>query len=317
MRQFLNTKEVSYNAIFYSAFKALILFELLLDSPKTLEQISDFFSQLPYIKSKISKDTLRVYINTFKNAGCNVEKKLTKAKRREYAYYIPDNPFRPTISKNQVRRLFELYDFIMYNLPFEELLNIELLLKKIDIYFKDKIFFEFYEKHSLLKDFDVKLLEDLNQCCKENALVTVLYESPRSGFKEIPIIAYRMKVQNYKLYLEGFGMEYKQEAIFLVNRISQITNVVPGEEIELPEEKLLTIVFELYDPNVVLSECEEVLSERNGDIRIVKHKTNNKVLTIHRFLQLGDACKILEPTEFKEEFISALKSAREVYLNGE
>ena len=126
MRQYINTKEVSYNAIFYSAFKALVVFNLLLDSPKTLDQISDFLSNLPHIKSKLSKDSLRVYINTFKKAGCTVEKKLTKAKRREYAYFIPENPFRPTINKIQAKKLFEIYEFIMYNLPFEELLNTDL-----------------------------------------------------------------------------------------------------------------------------------------------------------------------------------------------
>lgn len=316
MRQYLNTKEVSYNAIFYSAFKALIVFDLLLNSPKTLDQISDVLSKLPYFKSKISKDTLRVYINTFRNAGCNVEKKLTGEKRREYAYFIPENPFRLAINEQQARKLFEIYEFIMYNLPFEDLLNADLLLRRLNEILKNDSFFELYEQHSLLKNFELGLLTELEQCCKENALVTVLYNSPRSGFKEIPIIAYRMKVQNYKLYLEGFGMEYKTEGIFLMDRIIKITNVIPGEEVEMPMENFFDIIFELYDPRAELEECEEVISEQNG-VRTVKHRTSNKVLTTHRFLQLADSCKILEPTEFKNEFIATLKSTREVYLYGE
>ena len=316
MRQYINTKEVSYNAIFYSAFKALVVFNLLLDSPKTLDQISDFLSNLPHIKSKLSKDSLRVYINTFKKAGCTVEKKLTKAKRREYAYFIPENPFRPTINKIQAKKLFEIYEFIMYNLPFEELLNTDLLLQKFDFHFKDESFHELYLQQSLLKNFDLNLLKQLEQCCQENALVTVLYNSPRSGFKEIPIIAYKMRVHNYKLYLEGFGMEYKTEGIFLMDRILKITNIIPGEEVEMPQENFFDIIFELYDPTAEIMECEEIISE-NNDVRTVKHRTSNKVLTTHRFLQLADSCKILGPVEYKNEFIAALKSAREVYLYGE
>ncbi len=316
MRQYINTKEVSYSAIFYSAFKALIVFDMLLQSPKTLDEISDYLSKLPYIKSKLSKDSLRVYINTFKNAGCNVEKKLTKAKRREYAYFIPENPFRPTINELQAKKLFEIYEFIMYNLPFEELLNADLLLRKFDYHVNNVAFHELYLEHSLLKNFDLNLLKQLEQCCKENALVTVLYNSPRSGFKEIPIIAYKMKVQNYKLYLEGFGMEYKTEGIFLMDRIIKITDIIPGEEVEMPQENFFDIIFELYDPTAELMECEEIISEI-GDIRTVKHRTSNKVLTTHRFLQLADSCKILEPVEYRDEFIAALKSAREVYLYGD
>lgn len=315
MRQYLYTKEVSYNAIFYSAFKALIVFELLLASPKTLDQIRDFLVKLPYIKSTISKDTLRVYINTFKCAGCKVEKKLTGEKRREYSYFIPDNPFRPVISETQAQKLFEIYDIIMYNMPFEELLKVEILIKKLDRCFKDKIFHELYERHSVLKDCDFNLLKELEQCCKENALVTVLYNSPRSGFKEIPIIAHNMKIQNYKLYLEGFGMEYKEEAIFLLSRIVKITNIIPGEEVNVPADNSFVITFELYDPDEKLTENEIVIS-KSGNTRVIQHKTNNKMLSTQRFLQLADSCKILEPASYKQEFISALKAAKEVYVYG-
>lgn len=315
MRQILSTKEVSYNAIFYSAFKALIVFELLLESPKTLEQISDFLVKRPYIKSTISKDTLRVYINSFKKAGCNVERTLTGEKRREYAYYIPDNPFRPVISKTQTKQLFDIYDMIMYNMPFETLLNFDLLIRKFDTCFKDEAFHKQYEEHSLLKAFDVELLRELEQCCKDNSLVTVLYNSPRSGFKEIPIIAHKMKIQNYKLYLEGFGKEYNQEGIFLVSRITKITNIISGENVELPNDNFLEIICEFYNPQIQLAENETVISE-TGSTRLVKHITTNKVLTNHRFLQLADNCKILEPECYQKEFITLLKSAKEVYANG-
>ena len=315
MRQYLYTKDVSYNAIFYSAFKALIVFELLLSSPRTLDQISDFLAKLPYIKANISKDTLRVYINTFKNAGCKIEKKLTGEQRREYSYFIPDNPFRPVISAIQAQMLFDIYDIIMYNMPFEELLKVEILIKKLNSCFKDKTFHELYNSHSILKDFDINVLKELAQCCKENDMVTVLYNSPRSGFKEISIIAHNMKIQNYKLYLEGFGMEYKEEAIFLLSRIVKITNIIPGAEVKAPTDNSFVITFELYNPEENLAENETVISQ-SGNTRTVKHTTNNRILSTQRFLQLADSCKILEPANFKQEFISALKAAKEVYLYG-
>ena len=315
MQQYYKTKEVSYNAIFYSAFKALIVFELLMQSPKTLDQLCETLIKMPYIKSKISKDTLRVYINSFKIAGCKVEKKLTGEKHREYAYFIEENPFRPNVTEFQSKKLFDIYDTIMYNLPFEELLKIDLLFRKFKQSFKNAFFDEQYSKHSLLKDFDIDMLATLEQCCKENALVTVLYKSPRSGLKEIPIIAHNMKIQSEKLYIEGFGMEYKQEAIFLISRIIKITNIVPGENISLPQENILEVICEFYDPEIELTPNETLILQ-NGSTRTILHKTDNKVLSNHRFLQLANYCKILEPEEYRNEFITALKTVKGLYENG-
>ncbi|MCM1010514.1 MAG: hypothetical protein NC390_06530 [Fusobacterium sp.] len=316
MQQFLKTKEVRYNVIFHSAFKALIVFQLLMESPKTLDQLCEALKKTPYIKPTISKDTLRVYINSFKVAGCNVVKKLTKEKRREYAYFIEDNPFRPIISEAQTKKLFEIYDIIMYNMTFEELLNVDLLFQKFNHCLKNEYFAELYEKHSLLKEMDFEMLRTLEQCCKENSLVTVLYNSPRSGLKEIPIVAHKMKVQNYKLYIEGFGLEYKEEAIFLVNRIAKITNIVPSEEVNLPQDNAINVICEFYDTQTPLEDNETVV-DTDTRIRTVIHKTTNKLLSIQRFLQLADSCKILEPVEFREEFINALKSAKGNYEDRE
>lgn len=312
----LKAADISYNAIFLSAFKALLVFELLIESPKTLDELRNKISALPFIKSEISKDTLRVYMYTFENFGCKIERTLCKGARRKYNYFIPENPFMPNISNEQTQRFFEIYDMIMYNLPFESLFLIDLLAQKIDTCCSNEAFHSAYKNRSIMVNFDKDLIKELIRCCEENALVTVLYNSPRSGEKEISIIAHKMKIQNYKLYLEGFGMEYKQEAIFLVNRIIKITNVVPGESIELSDENFFDITFELYDSNIELLPCEQLISEKKG-IRVVKHKTSNKVLSTHRFLQLEDSAKILAPEDYKAEFIAKLKSVKEVYLYGQ
>ncbi len=315
MQQFLKTKEVRYNVIFHSAFKALIVFQLLMESPKTLDQLCEALKKTPYIKPTISKDTLRVYINSFKIAGCNVVKKLTKEKRREYAYFIEDNPFRPIISEDQTKKLFDIYDIIMYNMSFEELLNIDLLFQKFKTCLKNEYFTELYEKHSLLKNMDFEMLRTLEQCCKDKSIVTVLYNSPRSGLKEIPILAHKMKIQNYKLYIEGFGMEYKEYAIFLLSRIEKITNIIPAAEINVPQDNVINVICEFYDLATPLDD-NETLVDSTAQSRIILHKTTNKLLSVQRFLQLADSCKILEPNEFREEFINALKSARGIYENG-
>ena len=111
-------------------------------------------------------------------------------------------------------------------------------------------------------------------------------------------------------------MEYKEEAIFLLNRIERITNIVPAEEVDMPPDNNILVECEFYDPLTPLNDNETVLSTENSTRKII-HKTNNKLLSIQRFLQLADTCKILGPVEFREEFISALKSAKGIYEDGE
>lgn len=313
MKEYLTAKEISYNAIFFSVFKALIVFEFLLEAPRTLDEIQEHLASLPYIKSTPSKDSLRVYINTFREHGCEVIKKLTQKKHRQYHYFIPENPFHPAINQKQANRYFEIYDILLYNLPFSEVISLEILTRKLNKNFKNEFFTELYESHSLLQDFDIGLLKELEKCCINQDIVTVQYNSPRSGIKPIKIQAKKIIIQNYKVYLSGFGFEYNQDNIFLIERIVEIVNVEPCENITTDKNNI-NIIYELYDPTVELHE-NEVLIDQDNFKRIITHKTNNLVLSNHRFLQLADTCKIIAPQHYKEDFIMLLRNALEGYQN--
>jgi len=315
MKAYLCQKEISYNAIFYSAYKALLVFELILDSPKTLEQLQDIICEKTFIKKKISKDTLRLYINTFEKAGCKVIRQLTKEKHREYSYFIPQNPFYPQIKDIQVKRFFEVYDMLFYNLPFTQVIELEKFVKKLLTKFENPKFEIFYQKHSLLHKLNFDLLIELENHCSNNDLITILYQSPRSGEKEMKVIAQNIKIQNYKVYLQGYGLDYEQDGIFLVERILGITDYIPGDKVSHKTENPLKIIYELYDSSVPLLENEKLL-ENTDDKRIIEHSTTNKVLSNQRFLELSDNCKILEPKAYKEEFIHILQSMKEEYLHG-
>ena len=313
MKAYLQAKEISYNAIFFSAFKALIVFEQLLESPKTFTEIQDYLINLPYIKSAPSKDTLRVYINTFKSNGCKVTKELSKQKRREYRYFIPENPFHPRLNEKQANRFFEIFDIILYNLPITEIINLEVLTRKLNQSFKNEHFSTLYYSHSPFKDININILKELEKCCTNNDIVTVLYKSPRSGNKEIKIASKKILIQNHKVYLQGFGFEYKEDAIFLLDRILEIKNVEPYENYDSPQDNTINVIYELYDSTITLLDNETLIDEDDTK-RIINHKTNNKVLSNQHFLQLAENCKIIAPLEYQKEFIKILKNTHEEYL---
>ena len=91
MKEFIKTKKVTYNLMSFTAFKALVLFAELAQSPKSYKEICDIFYNHPYLREQISIDTLRVYINSLKRLGCEV--KRVKGEDKESRYVITKHPF--------------------------------------------------------------------------------------------------------------------------------------------------------------------------------------------------------------------------------
>ena len=50
MKEYFKTNTVTYNLISFTGFKALILFTLLMESPKSYEEVCDFFLNHPHLK---------------------------------------------------------------------------------------------------------------------------------------------------------------------------------------------------------------------------------------------------------------------------
>lgn len=313
MLDFAQNKDgkVGYGKILFSAYKSLILFKLLSEAPCTKSDIKAVLKNIPFINPKISDSTLRVYINSLKSVGFVIDKRLTGKKWREYEYYISQTPFKPVLSKNMINKLIDLYNICTYNMSFDKLLRIDLFYRRLAEYLGNENFLLRYEENSKLNKFNNKLLKDLNECCLNNDVVTVMYKSPHSGVKPISIVAYEIILRNYKLYLRGFGKEYNEEAIFLIDRINNIVKIEPYDGSDVAKA-LPDMIYELYDFDEPVDDDETVI-ETTEQYRKIKRIVKNKLLTFQRILQFGSSCKIIEPEIYRNEMISILKSIKEVY----
>lgn len=312
MKKLSEKSKVSYNSVFYSAYKALAIFKMLCESPKTVNEILDGIKLLPISKSSLSNDTLRAYFKSLEDFGFVIEKRLTHKRHRQYVYSIIDSPFRPKIDELQISRFFEIYEMAMYNSEFDELIELDCLCRKLNVILKNSDFTSAYLKHSLIKNISEEMLYSLSQCCKENSVVTVCYDSPKSGKKNIPIIAHSLIIQNYKPYLKGFGLEYNQEGIFFLERILKIVKIEARESVNVSEESEKKVVYELYNPEIQLESNEKLISEVN-DVRTVSLAADNSVLALQRLMQLGCDIKIIAPDNYKKNFISILKAIKGNY----
>ena len=105
MKEFMKTKTVTYNLMSFTGFKALYFFSLLLEAPRSYEEINEAFMQHEFIKESISIDTFRVYLTSLKRAGCEI----IKTRRVEGGKYkMLSHPFQLKITDDQVKSLVKI-----------------------------------------------------------------------------------------------------------------------------------------------------------------------------------------------------------------
>lgn len=310
MKEFIRNNRITYNLMSFTAFKTLLIFSLLLEAPKSYEDIIEYFKNHEFIKEKISIDTIRVYINSLKRAGCVI----TKTKRADGGkFMLISHPFELGVTPEQTKIIAKVYKTLSRSIEIHELILLERFLRKIADCIKDKEFSNMLNKISILSGLEIQLLEDLYNCCKNKKQITLNYNSPRSGNSEIEFICEKLGFENGKLYIYGISLDYSQSAYLLVNRIINIKEI-KSQKTQKIEMQELKIKYELKADiqEIQLRENEKLISVSQNNIQI-EAISSNKFILKQRVLSFGSQCKVLEPEEFKNEIITTLKRMRAEY----
>lgn len=309
MKEFLKTNTITYNLISFTGFKALIIFSLLLESPKSYDEIIDYFANHDYIKETISIDTIRVYLNSLKRIGCVI----TKTKRCEGSKYVlVSHPFELTIAPEQIKSISKIYKTISRTIDIDELILLKKFFRKIASYIKNPEFTETFSKISILTGLDIEMLENLLQCCNKKQQIVLNYNSPRSGHKEIEIVCDKLGFENNKLYIYGNCLDYSDYGYFLVSRIIDIKEIKNNSKNFDTEEIVVKYELLANQQEIQLNDDEKLLEVNNNKV-LIELKSSNKFRLKQRILSLGSTCKVIEPEEFKQEIIETLKRMRQEY----
>ena len=294
----------------FTGYKTLVLFSLLTEGPKSYHEVSRYFAEHPFLHEKISLDTLRVYINSFRHAGCLVKRIRDNGVSK---YYIPEHPFKLKISDTQKKSIIKIYRTLTKNLAAEELIMLDLLLLKLSSYIDDYEFVNNYKKVSILNKVNIDIVRQLLECCNNKKQIVVSYNSPNSGIKDIELQTKRLIYNNNKLYVRARGLEYEQDTDFLVNRIVEIKSISDAEDNE-QTNKEITVTYRLKTSGVmpVLNSNEKIL-ERGIDYAIIELTGDNLFYIKQRLLEHGSECTVLEPEDFKQNYVELLKEMREEY----
>ncbi len=310
MKEFIRNNKITYNLMSFTAFKTLLIFSLLLEAPRSYEDIIEYFANHEFINEKISIDTVRVYINSLKRAGCTI----SKTKRAEGGKFVLiSHPFELGITPEQAKTLTKVYKTLSKTLEIQELILLEKFLRKIASYIKDNELDELLNKISILSGLEIELLENLYNCCNQKQQIILNYNSPRSGHTEMEIICDKLGFENGKLYIYGTSIDYSQSAYLLVNRIINIKEIKSNKTQNLDIEEI-KIKYELKADiqEIQLKENERIISSSQNKI-LIEAISSNKFILKQRVLSYGSQCKVLEPEEFKQEIISTLKRMKAEY----
>lgn len=311
MKEFLKTNTITYNLMSFTAFKSMIIFSLLLDSPKSYKEIQEYLKNHEYIKEQLSVDALRIYFNSLKQIGCEISK-INEDGTVKYA--ITSHPFQLRFNDKQVKNIIKVYRAISKSIEVSDLIALQNFFNKISQYVQNEDLKLKLKNISPLSNIDSKLVSNLINYANNNTELTIYYNSPVSGKKNITVLADKVCVDNNKLYLYGVSSEYKNYSKFLVSRIIKIISVnLATKTMTSPEitvgysyTKNDTEDFELL-PN------EKIISENDKNLQI-EITSRNKLEIVQRIMYLSPNCKVLYPTEFKGEIISVLKKMKEGYL---
>lgn len=312
MKEFAKTNTITYNLMTFTGFKSLIMFEYLLEAPRSMQDLVNFFENHEYIKEKLSTDTIRVYFTSLKRVGCEIARTRENKVSR---YQIVSHPFRMKISKEHIKGISSIYKMISKTNNIDEVFCLDKFLRELADKINSPELIDSINSFSIFKNLNFELVENLIKCSNETRDIVIKYNSPTSGVKEIKLTATKVALTNNKLYLYGTSFEYGQETCYQVSRIKSIVDVSLNVSEKIKPQKT-SVTYEIS------AQCEEpALSSDDKIIKIEKDKivlettTSNLFEMKRKILGYGPYCKVLAPEDFKKDIMMSLEKMYEGYAD--
>lgn len=312
MKEFLKTNTVTHNLMSFTGFKSILIFTLLSEGPKTYAQLQGALRNHEYLKENVSVDTLRVYFNSLKEIGCDIQK---TTKKGVTTFSIASHPFELKIDDKQAKSIIKIYQAIAKSIEVSDLMSLQNFFEKMAEYVTNEELKNDLKCISPLNGIDPQLIKELIYYAQHNTEITVLYKSASSDSnKEITINVDKLAIDNGKLYVYGINSEKMNYSSFLVSKIDKITNINFGTKtLELPD---IIVKYEYFkEPKEVLEllSCEKILEEHENKY-VIELVSKSKFEIMQRILYHSYKCKVLTPDTIRTEVISTLKKMKEGYI---
>lgn len=295
----------------FTGFKSIIIFSLLLEGPKSYQELRAAIENHEYLHESVSIDTLRIYLNSLRKIGCKISKYTKDGITR---YSIDSHPFELKITKEQAQSILKVFKAIYQSIDISDLLSLQKFFDKFSNFITNEDLKIKLKNISPLHDINPEIIQDLITFSGSNTEIIIYYNSPNSGKKNINIIIDKLEVTNGKLYVYGISSEHKNYSSFLVSRIIKIAGInLKKSDLKIPIHFVGYEIHTMPNEKFELENNEKIIDKNSEKIQ-VEITSPNKFGIMQRIMSLSPNCKILYPQEFKKELIENLTKMKEGYL---
>ena len=296
-----------------TGFRVLFLLDLLLKAPLTKTDMVNELSKNPYV-SNVSKETVRLDLNTLKSAGFEIQ---NLGRGKDYKYKINWSPIKFGITKKELRVLSRTKDAVIkLSDPFY-IIKLYKLFEKISKAVEDEnAVFELLNFRYFL-EVDLQILNELYALTNRKKTVLLLYNSPNSSTKEIPVKLKEIKYTGSKLHLIGTSEKYPDNTVLRVDNIVKIIKILSKKE----EKELFQMKGVRKTSYRINKECkntmnllleEKIIKETFSYIE-TEVKSDNDFMVIQRLLSFGEDLISIKNKDIKEKYLNMLQNMYEIY----
>jgi len=302
-------EKTDINQISLTGVRALIFIGLLMIEPQSFEDVKKTLIDFKVMNNSISDDTLRVDLNTIKAIGCEV---IRSSKKTGKKYKLLKHPFALKIPDEELNVLKKVYKYARVNADFNTILNFHKLFEKIAIHICDEETKEALLGISILKYYNMNIINELIEDCKFKNIVQLVYKKPNvAKILSKEIIAQKIVYKNDKVYL--YGQDFKKRDPIILN-LRRLRSIIGRRKLDNNIEVHETIIKFLLK-NIKENDLgfEEEIIEKLNEGYIIEGHYHNDFIAMQKILSLGDRCIVIEPIDFKNKIVDTIKEMRKTY----
>ena len=193
------------NWISLTGYRTLFVLKLLLEKGRSTDELISILEKNKYTSKSLSKDTLRVTLNTLKKAGCKLSRPVQS---NNYKYEILSHPFGLNLSQDDMNILFKIRQKIAENISWNEIIRLNEFYEKIfALTFNENLMLNEQYTRPLI-NIDKYVLNTLTNPHLAGKKLKLIYASPQNGEEELDVIYKKLKYDNENLYLWCYIFKY-------------------------------------------------------------------------------------------------------------
>lgn len=295
-----------------TGYRILLILRSLMQKGQSIEELIEILQKNSFTNKCVSKDTIRLAINTLKKAGCQITR---PCRANNYEYQLISHPFTFNLNDKELKTLIRLRNKMAEEMDWESIFDLNEVYKKIVSLTFNKEQIHKIEESKPLLNINKEIIKAISNPQIIGKKIKIIYDSPEFKEEELDIIPQKITFENGNIYLWCYSFKYRINSLLNIERIKKLISIDISKTIETTSIYDVTYTItgnsiKTFEPK----EFEEVLERTEKFIKVLAH-VENEFYFIQRILLLGSDFKIVSPNFFKEKLINKIKLIQKGYDN--